>query len=68
MYIAPRAVHDTGQQVRIDVYSFDENGKIVTLRKGKKLFSQKTEKDKQILYSHVYDAWLYYYNKLNKNE
>lgn len=54
------------QECRIDVYSYDDNGNFTLIRKGNKVFKQVTQKDKDLLYNSVYDAYKYYYNKIKQ--
>lgn len=61
IFVAPVPI--SNDVVRIDVYSI-ENGKLVTIRKGKRMFNQKTKKDKDLIYENVLSAYKYYYNKL----
>ena len=65
VFLSPVAINNT--TVRIDAYRI-ENGSLVTLRKGSKTFKQKTSKERKELYDKIYEAYEYYYNKLNKDE
>lgn len=62
VFISPTAVN-TAQDVRLDVYNI-EDGRLVVIRKGEKIFKQKTAKDKDLIYDTIYEAYKYYYNKL----
>lgn len=62
IFITPTAVNNA-HDVRIDVYNI-ENGMLKIIRKGDKIFKQKTDKDRKVLYDTIYKAYEYYYNKL----
>lgn len=67
-YVVPEPIktNDKRMMARIDVCGFNGDGMLIIKRKGKKLFDQSVEKQKQEMYENIMDAYEYYCEKLSK--
>ena len=68
IYITPEPLKGDGLPARIDVWGYSENGMVEIKRKGNTIFSQRNQKEKELMYNNIVDAYEYYYDKLTKNE
>ena len=68
IYVVPEPIktNDKRKMARIDVCGFDGDGMIILKRKGKQLFDQTIEKEKEKMNNLIMDAYEYYYETLKK--